>query len=355
MSAPVNHKFKHLNIIDLNAFIRDDWLMQRIAIIGAGLSGVTLANSLKEHFKVSLFEKSYSPGGRIASRNVEPYSFDHGAQYFKVKSKAFQDLINPLLSENVVAPWQARFVEMCNQGITKQTLWDDKHPHYVGVPNNRAFVEHLSRGLSITLHSRVVEMKKVNQQWALKAEGDAPLGLFDWVVCAVPVPQTQALLAKANLKYNAISGIKMQACYALMLGFEDKMDLGFDAAMVKDETISWISNNSSKPMREKGFSLLINSTNDWADTHFNQNDDWVIERMKSTVSNIINQDLSNPQFCALKRWKYANCKRQDEQPYLIDNTNKIGLCGDWFMGGRIESAFKSGHQLALAMLKNAHV
>ena len=329
--------------------------MQKIAIIGAGLSGVTLANNLKEHFEISLFEKSHSPGGRVASRYVEPYSFDHGAQYFKVKSKAFKDFISPLLLKNVVAPWYARFVEISDQGITKQILWDNKNSHYVGVPNNRAFVEHLSLGLSITLNSRVVEIEKVNQQWMLKAEGDASLGLFDWVVCTMPLEQTQTLLTKINLKYNAISDIKMQACYSLMLGFEEEMDLGFDAAMVKNETISWISKNSSKPMREKGFSLLINSTNDWADTHFNHNDDWVIKRMKSTASSIINQDLSNPKFCALKRWKYANSKRQGEKPYLIDNANKIGICGDWFLSGRIESAFKSGHQLALAMLENAHV
>lgn len=329
--------------------------MQKIAIIGAGLSGVTLANNLKEHFEISLFEKSHSPGGRVASRYVEPYSFDHGAQYFKVKSKAFKDFISPLLLKNVVAPWYARFVEISDQGIAKQILWDDKNPHYVGVPNNRAFVEHLSLGLSITLNSRVVEIKKVNQQWMLKAEGDASLGLFDWVVCTMPLEQTQTLLTKINLKYNAISDIKMQSCYSLMLGFEEEMDFGFDAAIVKNETISWISHNSSKPMREKGVSLLINSTNDWADTYFKQNDDWVIKKMKSTVSSIINKDLSSPKFCALKRWKYANSKRQGEKPYLIDNANKIGICGDWFLGGRIESAFKSGHQLALAMLENAHV
>lgn len=329
--------------------------MQTVAIIGAGLSGVTLANTLKNNFKIILFEKSYSSGGRIASRIVAPFSFDHGAQYFKAKSPPFNHLVNELLAKKVIAPWQARFVEMSKEGVSKQTQWDAKHPHYVGVPDNKAFVEFLSHGLPITLNTQVASIEKVNQQWALEATDGALLGCFDWVICTMPLKQTQALLATANLTYDEIAHIQMQACYALMLGFHQSMDLSFDAMMVKDETISWVSNNSSKPMRDKGFSLLINSTNDWADTHINHPDDWVIDHLITSVSNIIQQDLSQPAYCELKRWQYANCKKQLEQTFLIDSANQIGLCGDWFMSGRVESAFLSGHQLAQAMLEHHDV
>ncbi len=330
-------------------------MMQTTAIIGAGLAGVTLANTLKNNSNVTLFEKSYSSGGRIASRSSASFSFDHGAQYFKAKSKPFNKLVDVLLSEKVIAPWHARFVEMSKHGVTKQTKWDVDHPHYVGIPNNKAFVEHLSRGLSIKLDTQVESIEKVNQQWALKAADGALLGLFDWVVCTMPVKQTQAMLVAANLQYEAIADIQMQPCFALMLGFDQAINLGFDAAMVKDETISWVSNNSSKPMRDKGFSLLINSTNDWAEAHIDQPDDWVIDQLITKVSEITQQDLSNAQYCELKRWKYANCKRQLQQPYLLDHANHIGLCGDWFMSGRVESAFLSGYQLAHAMLENHDV
>ena len=330
-------------------------MMQTIAIIGAGLAGVTLAKNLNKHVEITLFEKSSSPGGRIASRTAAPFSFDHGAQYFKAKSKPFNDVVDSLLVEKVIAPWQARFVEISNQGITKRTQWDSSHPHYVGIPNNRAFVAHLSRGLSIMLNTTVASIDKVNHQWALKAADGSSLGLFDWVVCTMPAKQTQAIIATADLHYASITDIKMQACFALMLGFNQAMDLGFDAAMVKDETISWISNNTSKPMRDEGFSVLINSPNDWADTHFEQPDNWVIDKLMSSSSKIIQQTLPNARYCELKRWKYANCKRQMDQPYLLDDTNNIVICGDWFISGRVESAFSSGYQLANAMLEHHHV
>ena len=54
--------------------------MTKIAIIGAGLSGLTAAHDLKEHANVTLYEKSRGVGGRLATRRAEPFSFDHGAQ-----------------------------------------------------------------------------------------------------------------------------------------------------------------------------------------------------------------------------------------------------------------------------------
>ncbi|MFM8940069.1 MAG: FAD-dependent oxidoreductase, partial [Phenylobacterium sp.] len=61
--------------------------LDRIAIIGAGLSGLACARSLhREGRKVQLFDKARGPGGRMSTRRVETplgtIGFDHGAQYF---------------------------------------------------------------------------------------------------------------------------------------------------------------------------------------------------------------------------------------------------------------------------------
>ena len=60
--------------------------MTRITIIGAGLSGLTAADSLKDHAEITIFEKARSVGGRMLNRRAEPYFFDHGAQYFSTKT-----------------------------------------------------------------------------------------------------------------------------------------------------------------------------------------------------------------------------------------------------------------------------
>ena len=60
--------------------------MKKLAIIGSGLSGLTLANHLKDEFDVTVFEKSRGVGGRLATRRVDTYAFDHGAQYFTART-----------------------------------------------------------------------------------------------------------------------------------------------------------------------------------------------------------------------------------------------------------------------------
>jgi predicted NAD/FAD-dependent oxidoreductase len=49
---------------------------QNIAIIGAGISGLSLANMLKDIANVKVFEKSRGFGGRVATRYSENFEFD---------------------------------------------------------------------------------------------------------------------------------------------------------------------------------------------------------------------------------------------------------------------------------------
>ena len=44
--------------------------MQRIAIIGAGISGLSAAHFLKDRYELTVFEKEDSPGGLIKCRRV---------------------------------------------------------------------------------------------------------------------------------------------------------------------------------------------------------------------------------------------------------------------------------------------
>jgi predicted NAD/FAD-dependent oxidoreductase len=68
-------------------------MKKRIAIIGAGMSGLTLANRLSKIAEVVLFEKSRGVGGRMSTRQADPFTFDHGAQFFTVRDKRFSVFI----------------------------------------------------------------------------------------------------------------------------------------------------------------------------------------------------------------------------------------------------------------------
>ncbi len=78
--------------------------MKHIAIIGAGLSGLTLATQLADIAHITLFEKHDHVSGRMATRVHEGYAYDHGAQFFTVKHPAFQRLIDDMIA--AVARWR---------------------------------------------------------------------------------------------------------------------------------------------------------------------------------------------------------------------------------------------------------
>ena len=62
----------------------------RIAIVGAGLAGLTCAAELqaREH-QVTVYEAHAEVGGRTATRDTEAGGFDLGAQYFTARGAAF--------------------------------------------------------------------------------------------------------------------------------------------------------------------------------------------------------------------------------------------------------------------------
>lgn len=66
---------------------------QRVAVIGAGVSGLTVANLLKERCDVTVFEKESTPGGLIRCKREEDGSLFHicGGHVFNTKRKDVLD------------------------------------------------------------------------------------------------------------------------------------------------------------------------------------------------------------------------------------------------------------------------
>ena len=324
--------------------------MTRIAIIGAGLSGLTAANKLKNHAEITIFEKALSVGGRMSNRRAEPYFFDHGAQYFSVKTDEFKAFIAPMVNDGIVKSWNARFAEIKGRTIIRERRWDDGYPHYVGVPNMSSIAKHLSDGIKIELETRVHSISKKLGKWSLTDDQGRSLGEYDWVISAIPAEQAADLLPSSLPLYPNVSMTQMEGCFSVMLGFNQALPLEFDSALIRGEDISWISVNSSKPDRKGGFCLLVHSTNIWADAHRDDDRDEVMHYLCRQTSLIIGHDVSKADHKAIHSWGYANAKKQTGDTYFIDTTENIGVCGDWCIQGRVEAAFTSGLDLGKRVL-----
>lgn len=322
--------------------------MVSIAIVGAGLSGLTCAHLLTPYANVSIFEKSRGVGGRLATRRAEPFAFDHGVQSFTVSTQAFADFISPMIREGILTPWLARFVELSHQEIISQQQWSSEHPHYVAVPGMNAMGKWLANSLDIHHSFTVSGVSKAGEQWVLHNDKDEKTEPFDWVLYTAPAPQTLALLPRSFEHYSQIRQMPMQGCFSLMLGFDSPQPLPFDVAIVHDADIDWISVNSAKPGRPDPYALLVHATNQWADVHMEEDAQWVLEHLCEQTSMATGHDMHHAAHKAVHRWRYANSIKQ-EKGFFIDRQQQIGVCGDWCIQGKLEAAFTSAQQMAQAI------
>jgi renalase len=323
--------------------------MKHIAIVGAGIAGVTLARELGGSAEITLFEKYHRVGGRMSHRSLGEFSFDHGAQYFTARSLPFQHFLAPFIRSGLVAEWQPRVLTLAPG--EKPYVRDWFEPHYVAVPHMPALCEAVSHNLDIKLNATVTAIRKQGHSWHLLGDtGDLP-GQYDWVIATAPVNQTLGLL-REHLAETALSGenglesVTMSPCYALMLGFDTLLDLPFDAAKVKHMGIEWIMVNASKPGRPSGSTLVIHSSNQWAQAHLDAPDAWVIQRMRMELDRVLGHELPEPRVMDLKRWVFARVEKALEPDYLLDIDNQLAACGDWCLYDRVEGAYLSAISLA---------
>ena len=318
---------------------------KKIAIIGAGISGLTVAKELSELNEVTIFDKSRGVGGRMATKRIDDYHFDHGAQFFTAKSQEFKDFCNKAKNDKIIEEWNIDFVEIIGNKIGKKYQFNNDKPHFVAKPQMNNLCKYIAQDLNILLGKQVKSINFDDKKWSLKTVEDEIFNNFDYLILAIPSHQVINLLPK-NFKYlDIISNIRMSGCFTLMLGFKEKLSIEFGAALVKESNISWISVNSSKPERPKGFSLIVNSSNKWADENIEEDLEIIKEKMITSLRQIIDFDISNLSCQNIHRWRYANATLRTGDKSLFDPNLNLGVCGDWLISGRVENAFLSGLDL----------
>ena len=326
-------------------------MKKRIAIIGAGISGLTLAQHLKEHADVVVFEKARGVGGRMSTRYADPFYFDHGTQFFTARSMAFQEFIAPLIAKGLIAEWKGKVVTFQADNAVKDRLWFE--PHYVAVPLMNSLGRYLAEGLDIRLDTEIAPLvEKHADGWQLAGKDGALLGMFDWVISTAPPVQTANLLQTVLPGDSPLHQIKLQGCFTLMIGFNAPWAKPWMAAKVHERPMEWIAVNSSKPGRQKTVtSLVVHSRNDWADEHIEDDikktQDYLVRQFESVTG--IACDKAD--YLAMHRWKYAIVLENEKTRYHLDPEKHIAATGDWASASRIEAVWLNAVNLANDIVK----
>jgi renalase len=323
--------------------------MKRVAVIGAGIAGLSCARALQSFgIEVSVFEKSRGPSGRMSTRRTPDWSADHGAQYFTAKDPRFIQEVNRWRHAGIADIWtpELKVYEAQVWRASKST-----ETRYVGIPQMNSPGKYLADGLSIQYEKTITQLEKKGPQWSLHCSESGELAdLYDSVLIALPARQASTLLKNLDVRAASIANsAQMKACWTMMASFPNQPATDFEAAFINQEIISWICQNRSKPMRP-GNAWTIHGSPSWSQDN--------VELSKEDAQGQMVECLTRLGFncqaaeISMHRWRYASGGLENAIGFLSLADVGLGLCGDWLHGGRVEGAWLSGLELAVAIKNN---
>lgn len=318
----------------------------RIAVIGAGLAGLTCARELaRADVSVTVFEKSRGLGGRLATRREGNLAFDHGAQFFTARSESFRRFADAGMRAGVVARWQPSIRE-------DQRAWDAPIDEWlVGTPGMSAAVRPLSRNLDVRSGVGVHELILSQRGWQLLTDAGAPDVVFDALAVAVPAPQALDLLGPHGGGFHRISGVSMAPCWTAMMSFAAPLDIVPGVHRWTSGPLTLAACDTSKPGRPgHGQCWVAHASPAWSRDHLEADGRDVAQWLWEEFASACGISATSPSHLSAHRWRHAFTEQPLGRPCLVDEDSAVGACGDWCIAPRVEAAWDSGRALAHALL-----
>ncbi|MDR2155731.1 MAG: FAD-dependent oxidoreductase [Burkholderiaceae bacterium] len=345
----------------------------RIAVIGAGIAGLACARTLRQAGKqVSVFEANAQTGGRMATIESPFGSFDVGAQYFTVRDERFQRALEAAAA-GTARRWSANAVRVLDQhGRTVDAAMPARESHWVAVPRMNAIAQRWAEPLAadgaLHLGARVrgIERDALDAgRWQLHVQGDGddhPVHAgFDAVLLAVAAQPARTLLSVSSLAQpltKAMAGVQTTPCWTLLLAFPQAAQPGlitlgpqWNAARSSHHRIAWLARESSKPGRAPIERWTVQASNDWSREHQGDDPARVTAKLLKAFAEITGIRAA-PSWTHSMLWRDARTTTPLGRPFLWHAKLRLGACGDWCLGHRVEDAFVSGLELALTLARD---
>jgi predicted NAD/FAD-dependent oxidoreductase len=301
-----------------------------IAIIGAGMCGLTCASALAAAGReVTIFDKSRGIGGRLATRRVGDLAFDHGAPHADGDDPAFRGVL----------------------GAIGADLRDGAG---YGLPGMSGLLRPIADGLDIRPGAEVVSVRRGEGGWSLHlADGRAEPG-FGAVVIAIPAPQAARVLpADGPVSAAALEDVRMVPVWALLAAFDARLDL---PDLVPDAgDIARAERQSSRPGRigriaqDGSDAWVVHFTPAFTLAHLEAERDAVLPLLLDRFAAVAGP-LPRAGYAAAHRWRFARTEVPLGAAFLGDPASGLLVGGDWALGPNAVHAWRSGRAMAGALL-----
>lgn len=322
----------------------------RTCVIGAGLAGLTAArHAHAAGFEVTVLDKGRGLGGRMATRRTaDGFVFDHGAQYFTVRTPDFKALVTEAIKDRALALWAPA------DEAHRPPTTGSNDPWYVGCPGMSGLAKWLARSLDVRTGTTVTGLTRASGRWHVETTDDGWSDDFDRIVVAIPAPQAQTLLS-GIVDINArLSAVSVDPCWAVLAGFEQPLKKL--PAVYRSETtpIGRVARNGTKMGRPPEHEAVVVHMNpEWSTAYLEHTPEDVSAMALIFLGKMWPELPGPPSYLSAHRWRYARTRVPLGAPFISSADGSLLVGGDWCLGARVECAYESGAAIGKALASRA--
>lgn len=312
--------------------------MMRVVIVGAGMSGLVAANELQAAgADVVVVDKGRSPGGRLATRRIGSATLDHGAQFFTVRTPAFQHRVDGWIERGLVTVWSHGFGS------------SEAHPRFVAPAGMNSLAKDLAVGLDVSCSTMAFAVRPSGSQWQVVID-DGSVRLADRVVVSTPLPQAFALLADAGIELDdRLMRTDYDRTIALLATLDRPPRIDAPGGVQgPNDDVGFVADNVAKGVSATP-AITLHASAAWSETHWERG---TADVLTSLV------DLAGPWLgdaniieAQVKKWRFATPRTPWPDSCWVSTDGGIVLAGDAFDGPRVEAAHNSGLAAAHTLLR----
>jgi predicted NAD/FAD-dependent oxidoreductase len=308
-----------------------------VVVVGAGIAGVACAVELASAgVAVRVVDRARAVGGRMASKRIDGRPVDLGAAYFTVRDPEFAQVVARWRTAGLARPWTSELAVLGGSGERSRAPGPVRWAAPGGL---RSLVAALAEGLPVDLQHRVTRVGP-----GPTVDGDPA----DAVVLAMPDPQARRLLEDGSPAAALLEGREWRPVISVAAGWARREWPPMNAAFVNDHPVlSLVADDGDR--RGDGAPVLVAHTvADVARRHDARPDD-AVAPVVDALRRLLNL-RSDPVWTHAHRWRYATPAESRDATFHLGDDG-VGLTGDGWGSPRIETAWRSGTDLARALLK----
>ena len=315
--------------------------MIEFCILGSGMAGSTIANLLSKKSSVEIFDKARGAGGRSSNRRFKNgASFDHGLQYIYPKNKLFKRFLINLERKKIIKKWEGNHLDL--------TLRVKRPGYkYIGKKGNSDIQKYLVKNISTNYKSSIDKIIYKKDHWVILVNNK--FYRCRNLILTCPYPQ-MLTLARKYLKKNFLKEkIVMQPNMTAMIAIKKDYNIPVSSIRFKNKILGWATNENSKNRFKTKFNLwTIQSNETFAKKiikKYKKRKKFYLQVITKEFLNILGLKNSDIFFKELHGWKYSHNNEPIKLNSYWDKKLRLGICGDWFNGPRVEDAWTSAQDL----------